>query len=83
MNHRFESSSKSHQLVARARQFSSFIMIVGNMADASTLEPKDAIIVLNKVCDRFVACIDFLHFGILISIQSFHFVGRSVDTVAA
>ena len=61
MNHRFESSSKSHQLVARARQFSSFIMIVGNMADASTLEPKDAIIVLNKVCDRCVACINFLH----------------------
>jgi hypothetical protein len=49
MNHRFESSSKSHQLVARARQFSSFIMVIGNMAGASILEPKDAIIVLNKV----------------------------------
>ena len=50
MNHRFESSSKTHRLVARARQFSSFIMVVGNMADASTLEPKEAIIVQNKVC---------------------------------
>lgn len=51
LNHRFQSSSKSHQLVVRARQFSSFIMVIGNMADASTLEPKDAIIVLNKVRD--------------------------------
>ena len=49
MNHRFQSSSKSHQLVARARQFSSFIIVIGNMVDATTLEPKDAIIVLNKV----------------------------------
>jgi hypothetical protein len=49
MNHRFRATSKRHQLVARARQFSSFIMIVGNMTDASTLDPKDAVIVQNKV----------------------------------
>ncbi|KAL3793709.1 hypothetical protein ACHAW5_008056 [Stephanodiscus triporus] len=48
MNHRFGTTSKRHQLVARARQFSSFIMIVGNMTNASTLDPKDAVIVRNK-----------------------------------
>lgn len=51
MNHRFGTTSKRHQLVARARQFSSFIMIVGNMTDSSTLDPKDAVIVQNKVCE--------------------------------
>ena len=49
MNHRFGPNSKRHQLVARARQFSSFIMIIGNMTNASTLDPKDAVIVQNKV----------------------------------
>ncbi|KAL9182668.1 hypothetical protein ACHAXT_013320 [Thalassiosira profunda] len=48
MNHRFGESHKRHQLVARARQFSSFILVVGNMADGCTLQPKDAIIVQNK-----------------------------------
>eukprot|EP00581_Thalassiosira_minuscula_P032482 CAMPEP_0183784576 /NCGR_PEP_ID=MMETSP0739-20130205/66049_1 /TAXON_ID=385413 /ORGANISM="Thalassiosira miniscula, Strain CCMP1093" /LENGTH=996 /DNA_ID=CAMNT_0026028547 /DNA_START=118 /DNA_END=3109 /DNA_ORIENTATION=+ len=48
MNHRFGSSRKSHQLVARARQFSSFILVIGTMTDGSTLDPKDAIIVQNK-----------------------------------
>merc|ERR1712013_506235 len=48
MNHRFGESSKTHQLVARARQFSSFILVLGNMVDGSTLSPKDAIIVQNK-----------------------------------
>lgn len=51
MNHRFGTTSKRHQLVARARQFSAFIMIVGNMTDSSTLDPKDAVIVQNKVCE--------------------------------
>ena len=51
MNLRFGTTSKRHQLVARARQFSSFIMIVGNMTDSSTLDPKDAVIVQNKVCE--------------------------------
>jgi len=48
MNQRFGSSHKRHQLVARARQFSSFILVVGNMIDGSTLDPKDAIIIHNK-----------------------------------
>ena len=48
-NHRFGTSHKRHQLVARARQFSSFILVIGNMTDGSTLDPKDAIIVQNKV----------------------------------
>ncbi|KAL3810886.1 LOW QUALITY PROTEIN: hypothetical protein ACHAXA_009657, partial [Cyclostephanos tholiformis] len=47
-NHRFGKNSKRHQLVARAQQFSSFIMIIGNMTNASTLDPKDAVIVQNK-----------------------------------
>jgi len=48
MNQRFGNSHKRHQLVARSRQFSSFILVVGNMIDGSTLDPKDAIIVQNK-----------------------------------
>jgi hypothetical protein len=59
MNHRFRTTSKRHQLVARARQFSSFIMIVGNMIDASTLDPNDAVIVQNKVRE-FILVIAFL-----------------------
>jgi hypothetical protein len=55
MNHRFGTNSKRHQLVARARQFSSFIMIIGNMTNASTLDPKDAVIIQNKVC-KFLIC---------------------------
>jgi len=50
MNYRFGTSHKRHQLLARARQFSSFILVIGNMTDGSTLDPKDAIIVQNKVC---------------------------------
>ena len=50
MNHRFGPSRKSHQLIARARQFSAFILVIGTMTDGSTLDPKDAIIVQNKVC---------------------------------
>jgi hypothetical protein len=37
-----------HHLVARARQFSSFILVIGTMTGPSTLEPKDAIICQNK-----------------------------------
>ena len=54
LNHRFGGSHrrpKSHQLVARARQFSAFILVIGNMTDGSTLDPKDAIIVQNKVSE--------------------------------
>ena len=49
MNHRFGDDKKNHQLVARARQFSAFILVIGTMADGTTLEPKDAIIVQDKV----------------------------------
>ena len=48
MNQRFGNSHKQHQLIARARQFSSFILVVGNMIDGSTVDPKDAIIIHNK-----------------------------------
>ncbi|KAL7529655.1 hypothetical protein ACHAWF_003071, partial [Thalassiosira exigua] len=48
MNHRFGAAHKSHRLVARARQFSAFILIVGTTTDGSTLDPKDTIIVQNK-----------------------------------
>ncbi|KAL7527272.1 hypothetical protein ACHAXR_001872, partial [Thalassiosira sp. AJA248-18] len=48
MNHRFGASHKRHQLVARARQFSAFVLVIGNMVDGTTLDPKDAIIVQNK-----------------------------------
>ena len=49
MDHRFGTSNKSHQLVARARQWSSYILVVGNMIDRNTLDPKHAIIIQNKV----------------------------------
>ena len=58
MNHRFGPSRKSHQLVARARQFSAFILVIGTMTDGSTLDPKDAIIVQNKVCNIVQPCYD-------------------------
>mmetsp|Transcript_22172 Transcript_22172/g.52130 ORF Transcript_22172/g.52130 Transcript_22172/m.52130 type:complete len:986 (+) Transcript_22172:312-3269(+) len=45
--HRFGHSSKSYQLIARARQFSSFVLVVGTMT-ASGIIPKDAIILQNK-----------------------------------
>jgi hypothetical protein len=48
VQHRFKSSHKSYQLIARARQFSSFILVVGTMVGPNQLEPKDAIIIQNK-----------------------------------
>eukprot|EP01082_Thalassiosira_pseudonana_P012433 g11301.t1 g11301 contig5:555219-557969(+) len=48
IQNRFGESHKSHRLVARARQFSSFILVIGTMSSATTLEPKDAIIISNK-----------------------------------
>ena len=56
LNHRFGSSlfGPGHQLVARARQFSAFIIVIGMMVDGSTLDPKDAIIVQNKVCSIYL-----------------------------
>ncbi len=47
--HRFSGSAElSLRLVARARQFSSFILLVGRIASADSFEPKAAIIVQNK-----------------------------------
>ena len=48
VQHRFEDSNNSYKLIARARQFSCFILVVGTMAGPNQLEPKDAIIVQNK-----------------------------------
>eukprot|EP01122_Echinamoeba_exundans_P013036 TRINITY_DN5621_c0_g6_i1.p1 TRINITY_DN5621_c0_g6~~TRINITY_DN5621_c0_g6_i1.p1 ORF type:complete len:1099 (+),score=366.81 TRINITY_DN5621_c0_g6_i1:411-3707(+) len=49
INHQFaDNSGASFNLVARARQFSSFIMLVGRIASATVFEPKGAIIIQNK-----------------------------------
>jgi hypothetical protein len=49
MNHRSqETRHKAYQLSARARQFSSFLLVVGTMAGPDQLKPKDAIILQNK-----------------------------------
>ena len=60
MNHRFGTNRKTHQLVAQARQFSAFILVIGTMTDGSTLDPKDAIIVQNKVCFNLSHTLSFL-----------------------
>ena len=49
IQHRFESEAQSvYQLVARARQFSCFLLVVGNMAGKNKFSPKAAIILQNK-----------------------------------
>jgi hypothetical protein len=50
LQQRFESSpvEPSFQLAARARQFSSFLLITGNMMGPNQLNPKNAIILQNK-----------------------------------
>lgn len=51
MQHKFKSRTRpsSYQLVGRARQFSSFILMVGTIVGPdNTFEPRDAIIVQNK-----------------------------------
>ena len=49
MSHSFsDSSSATLQLVAQARQFSSFIVLIGRIASATVFDPKYAIIVQNK-----------------------------------
>ena len=49
VQHRFEADGrKAHQLIARARQFSSFILVVGTMIGPNRLDPKEAIILQNK-----------------------------------
>lgn len=49
VNHQFGGNTGSTvSLVARARQFSSFILLVGRIASATVFEPKGAIIIQNK-----------------------------------
>jgi len=50
MNCRFgaNSSHPRHQLTARARQFSSFMFVIGKMSGPDTFEPQEAIIISNK-----------------------------------
>ena len=49
VSHQFSGySASSLSLVARARQFSSFILVVGRIAGADLFEPKHAIIIQNK-----------------------------------
>lgn len=49
VSHQFSGRSElSLSLVARARQFSSFILLVGRIASADTFEPRFGIIVQNK-----------------------------------
>eukprot|EP01124_Arcella_intermedia_P011300 TRINITY_DN17714_c0_g1_i1.p1 TRINITY_DN17714_c0_g1~~TRINITY_DN17714_c0_g1_i1.p1 ORF type:complete len:974 (-),score=159.96 TRINITY_DN17714_c0_g1_i1:41-2635(-) len=48
MNQFNDESGVSLNLVARARQFSSFIMLVGSIASEDTFEPKCGIIIQNK-----------------------------------
>jgi gas vesicle protein len=40
--------SRNIELVARARQFSSFMMVLGNISGPNTFDPSDAIILQNK-----------------------------------
>jgi hypothetical protein len=48
LNHRFETKHTSFTLTGRARQFSSFMLVIGTMAGPNKLQPKDAIILQNK-----------------------------------
>lgn len=48
VQHRFQSHHKAYKLIARARQFSSFMLVVGTMVGSNELEPKEAIILQNK-----------------------------------
>jgi len=48
LNHQFGTTPRSFRLSARARQFSSFVLLVGTMTSCNRLQPKDAIILRNK-----------------------------------
>lgn len=48
IQHRFGPQYKSYNLTARARQFSSFMLVVGTMTGPTRMDPKDAIILQNK-----------------------------------
>lgn len=48
LQHRFGHETANHNIVARARQFSAFVLILGRMTAPTTLEPQHATIVQNK-----------------------------------
>lgn len=51
MQHRFKSKlggKPEYNIACRARQFCSFILIIGTMSGYDTFEPKDAIVIQNK-----------------------------------
>ena len=49
MNCRFgDNSQPRHQITARARQFSSFMLIIGKISGPDTFEPQEACIISNK-----------------------------------
>jgi hypothetical protein len=49
MLHRFKTKPRNeYELVARARQFSSFLVVIGTLQGPCAFDPKDAIIVQNK-----------------------------------
>eukprot|EP00505_MAST-04D_sp_SCG-Rhode-Island_P001033 Stramenopile-MAST_4_protein_1033 len=48
VRHTFDGCSSSLKLIARARQFSSFILMIGTMSSSTRFDPKDAIIIKDK-----------------------------------
>ncbi|KAG7361034.1 hypothetical protein IV203_036134 [Nitzschia inconspicua] len=48
LNHRFSTDCTTFQLIGRARQFSSFMLVVGTMIGPDCMQPKEAIILQNK-----------------------------------
>jgi hypothetical protein len=48
INHRFETKKKTFEPIAPARQFSSYLLVVGTMTATDRLKPKEAIILRNK-----------------------------------
>ena len=49
VGHRFRTSPRREvRLAARARQFSAFVLVIGNLAGPHSFKPKEAIIVQNK-----------------------------------
>lgn len=48
LNHSFQDTTKSFEMISRARQFSSFMLVVGTMVGHDRLQPKDAIVIRDK-----------------------------------
>ncbi|KAG7346198.1 hypothetical protein IV203_005266 [Nitzschia inconspicua] len=48
LNNRFSTEHTTFQLIGRARQFSSFMLVVGTMIGPDCMQPKEAIIIQNK-----------------------------------